>query len=107
MPNNADVSSPDEIMTAIVQAVERAAARGPEHTVPMEMSLEPDMNLMPFLFNLLENGIRASSITAKRRSIVFQLKKMHPRDLERSGQHYAYFAFLVAGLLFAEKGHVK
>ena len=104
MPNNADVSSPDEIMTAIVQAVERAAARGPEHTVPMEMSLERDMNLMPFLFNLLENGIRASSITAKRRSIVFQLKKMHPRDLERSGQHYAYFELLVAGLLLARKG---
>ena len=50
MPNNADASSPDEIITAIVQAVEQAAAKGPEHTVPMEMSHEPHLNLMPFRF---------------------------------------------------------
>src|ERR687888_585727 len=107
MPNNADVSSPDEIMTAIVQDVERAAARGPEHTVPMKMSHEPHLNLMPFLLNLLDAGIRVSSITAKRRSILFQLQKMPTRDFERSGQHYAYFAFIIAGLLLAQKGRVK
>jgi hypothetical protein len=104
MPNKATISSPEEIMTAIVQAVEQAAAKGPEHTVPMEMPHEPNLNLMPFLFNMLEAGIRVSSIIAMRRSIVFQLQKMQPRDLERSGQHYAYFALLVAGLLLARKG---
>jgi hypothetical protein len=88
----------EEFMSGLVKAVDL-----PGCAMQVQITHGRDMDVIPFLFELLANGIRVSSLTANTRDFVLHLRKMPPSELERFGKHDAYFASLLASYLQALK----
>jgi hypothetical protein len=72
-----------EMISEWVKEVEEAAAQGPEHVVTMAVKHDKNLDLMPLLLALCENGVCVLSMTTNRRHFVIMLKKMDVRAAER------------------------